>query len=96
MRLTPREIECIKTPVFRLDPRAKIFLYGSRAQDHLKGGDIDLLIISDQLKFKDQLTLITEILMQIGEQKLDLTIKSQSEAKSDSFLQRILKSAIPL
>ncbi len=93
MRLTPREVEVIRNSILKLDPKAKIFLYGSRVQDHLKGGDIDVLVISDHLKFKDRLTIVTDILLKIGEQKFDLLIKSESEAKSDAFVQSILKSA---
>ena len=94
MRLSPREIDVIRSSVLKLDPTAKIYLYGSRTQDHLKGGDIDLLVISEHIQFSDRITILTDILFQIGEQKIDLLIQTRSASIADEFVQNILKSAI--
>jgi predicted nucleotidyltransferase len=49
MRLTEGEVSAIKESVHLFDPDAKIYLFGSRADDMKKGGDIDLIIISKRI-----------------------------------------------
>jgi predicted nucleotidyltransferase len=49
MRLTPAQIDTIKsTAQAVLGEGTQVWLYGSRLDDQLKGGDIDLLIESSQ------------------------------------------------
>ena len=67
------------------DSNAKVYLYGSRINDDMKGGDIDLLVISEQLKFSDKIDILTRLKKSLGEQKIDLTIKSESQLEGDSF-----------
>ncbi|MBU0455630.1 MAG: nucleotidyltransferase domain-containing protein [Gammaproteobacteria bacterium] len=43
MRLTPFEVQTIKSIIQKHDPNAKIYLFGSRVNDQARGGDIDLL-----------------------------------------------------
>lgn len=96
MRLTPIEIDGIKKSLKSLDPCAQIFLYGSRTNDQLSGGDIDLVVISETLKFTDKLTLLVELKTQLGDQKIDLTICSADESKKNPFIAHVLSQAIPL
>jgi predicted nucleotidyltransferase len=49
VRLSDSEKKVILTAVRRFDPRARIFLFGSRTDDAKRGGDIDLLVISDSI-----------------------------------------------
>ncbi|MEO1927269.1 MAG: hypothetical protein ABGX26_01080 [Nautiliaceae bacterium] len=42
MRLTSKEIEIIKAQVHKVLNDAQIYLFGSRVDDSLKGGDIEL------------------------------------------------------
>ena len=45
MRLTPEQTRIIKAAVAReLEPDARIWLFGSRVDDHRRGGDIDLYV----------------------------------------------------
>jgi uncharacterized protein len=85
MRLTAQEQTSIYNEIVKKDPRAQFYLYGSRTQDHLKGGDIDLLVISETLSFSDKVDILIAIKDQIGEQKIDLSIKSDKDVKSDPF-----------
>ena len=54
MRLSNQERQAIKQTVATLDPDAKIYLFGSRADDTKHGGDIDLLILSDIITERDR------------------------------------------
>ena len=80
MRLGATEARAIGEEVRRLDPAAEIYLYGSRANDSAKGGDIDLLVVSDTLGFRDVLRLRTRILDRIGWQQLDLMVRRRDQA----------------
>jgi predicted nucleotidyltransferase len=79
MRLGANEARAIGEEIRRLDPGAEIYLYGSRANDSAKGGDIDLLVVSDQLGFRDVLRLRTRILDRIGWQQLDLSVRRRDQ-----------------
>jgi predicted nucleotidyltransferase len=57
MRLTSKERQIIKETIHNLDSDATIYLFGSRMNDQLLGGDIELLVLSDALDFKDLLKL---------------------------------------
>jgi len=61
----------------RVDPEAQILLFGSRVDDQARGGDIDLLVLSDRLGFDDLWPIRREILDRIGWQKLDLIIENE-------------------
>ncbi len=80
MRLTQQQINAIRataTDVFGED--ARVVLFGSRADDSKKGGDIDLLICpgpqkSDHL-FDKKIRLLAQLERQLGERKIDVVIE---------------------
>lgn len=86
MRLTEKEIKVIRKQVLQADPDAKIFLFGSRTNDDAKGGDIDLLIISDKIGFKEKIKIRLAIFNEIEEQRLDLVVKKDF---NDTFIKVI-------
>ncbi|MBU6400494.1 MAG: nucleotidyltransferase domain-containing protein [Verrucomicrobia bacterium] len=79
MRLSAADRAAIVEEVRRLDREARVRLYGSRADDAARGGDLDLLVISDQLGFRDQIRLRIGILDRIGWQQLDLVLRRTNE-----------------
>ncbi len=79
MRLTREETKAISEEVRRVDAAAQIYLYGSRTDDTARGGDIDLLVVSEQLDFCGILRLRTAILDRIGWQQLDLTVRKPNQ-----------------
>ena len=79
MRLTAGEITAIREEIERLDPKAEVYLYGSRVDDTARGGDVDLLVVSDMLSFRDVLRLRTGILDRIGWQQLDLVVRRRDQ-----------------
>ena len=80
----------------------QLFLYGSRIHDHLKGGDIDLLILTNEegvRLFKDQeLNLLVQIKKEksIGQRRLDLKAVTQKDIEEDTFLKVIATTMIQL
>ena len=95
MRLTPEEQKVITEAIHAIDQDAQIYLFGSRVSDQSKGGDIDLLVISEKLEFEDLLKLRRTILDQIGWQQLDLIIKKHSELK-EPFVEEAIETGIQL
>jgi len=79
MRLTAGEITAIREEIGRLDTKAEVYLYGSRVDDTARGGDVDLLVVSDTLSFRDVLRLRTGILDRIGWQQLDLVVRRRDQ-----------------
>jgi predicted nucleotidyltransferase len=94
MRLTPPEITAIKQTVFTFDPNAKIYLFGSRVRDDLKGGDIDLLVLTDKISsLGEKIKLELRLEDAIGEQKIDIVIPNKV---NQEFVALILKEGLLL
>ncbi len=74
MRLTQREKAAIRDAVAVFDPDAQVYVFGSRADDSMRGGDIDLLIISYQMDPSTIRPLRLRLHDQLGEQKIDIVI----------------------
>ncbi|BBO67029.1 hypothetical protein DSCA_09590 [Desulfosarcina alkanivorans] len=93
MRLSPEEKSAVVDAVLRFDPEARIYLFGSRVDDRQKGGDIDLLIFSSRLTFRDKLKIKAVLFEKIEEQKVDLIIAKDSK---DPFVRVALKKGVRL
>ena len=74
MRISKNEIKAIKESVNSLDKCAAIYLFGSRTVDAAKGGDIDLLIISEKLSYDDTITIRKNLYEKLDEQKIHIII----------------------
>ena len=95
MRLTAAEKQAIREEILRLDPAAEIHLFGSRTDDLARGGDIDLLVLSNHLTFRDLLRLRASILDRIGWQQLDLMIRRRDHLH-EPFVAMALETGIQL
>jgi predicted nucleotidyltransferase len=80
MRLTTEQVSLIHNAVTQLfGEQARVWLFGSRCDDHKKGGDIDLLIqanivdIMQAMRLKIQLLMLLE--QRLGEQKVDILLQ---------------------
>jgi len=93
VRLNKLEIDAIKQSVQTFDPHAKIYLFGSRADMNKKGGDIDLLILSQTLNYEDKLRIKVRLFDLIEEQKVDIVIAKDTV---DPFVRIALKQGILL
>lgn len=91
MRLKEFEITAIKEVVHELDAGAQIYLFGSRADDSKRGGDIDLLIMSEKLTADDKYKIRSKLYQLIGEQKIDILI---AKDRTDPFVRIALKEGV--
>lgn len=88
MRLKQDEKKVIVNAVKQVDPRAEVFLFGSRLDDLGKGGDIDILIHSPVVTLDGKLKIKKEIFCHLEEQKIDIVI---SPDLADSFSRMIME-----
>jgi predicted nucleotidyltransferase len=95
MRLRKTEIENLKKSIYLQDKNALIYLFGSRTDKNLRGGDIDILIISKNISKKDRRKIKRNFFEEFGEQKLDLIIEKDLE-KLSPFSKEILEKAIEI
>lgn len=93
MRLRQKEKQAIIRAVHSIDSSAKIYLFGSRLDDEKKGGDIDIIVISEKISFSDKLTIRKQIFSEVEEQKVDITIGADP---NEPFLKSSLQHAVLL
>jgi predicted nucleotidyltransferase len=77
MRIAPAEAQAIKeTANAVFGERATVWLFGSRTDDALKGGDIDLYIElpSEDYGYAKKLRFWCELIKRLGDQKIDVVI----------------------
>ena len=78
MRLTPQQIDIIKAAtaeVFGDDVEVRLF--GSRLDDEIRGGDIDLLVEGEheiEDKLMKMLTLTARLQLRLGDQPIDILV----------------------
>lgn len=76
MRIIPEERKAIVEAIRERDREAKILLFGSRADDHARGGDIDILLVSEFISFNELSWIQSKIFSRIEEQKIDFVLTS--------------------
>jgi predicted nucleotidyltransferase len=76
LRLNINEIKSIKETFINIFKDGEIYLFGSRLDDNIKGGDIDLFIINHKSKniLEDKLDFLVTLKQLIGDQKIDILI----------------------
>jgi predicted nucleotidyltransferase len=95
MRLTEHEISTLLTHAGALFTGPwTLELFGSRADDNARGGDIDLLFTFEhESAWKEALGLKSAFLARVkdplGEQKIDLVMTTPPRAASDPFIQSL-------
>lgn len=99
MRLTNSEINIIKELACRhFGNDVQVFLFGSRADDSGKGGDIDLFVTTtdtDKLNTRTKVSFLTDLIMLIGDQHIDVILDNKRR-NEDPFFKTIRKSAIKI
>ena len=79
MRLTDQQRAIIRATVAEaFGAGADVWLFGSRVDDNKRGGDIDLLIETDQVDVdaiaRAEISFLTKIQIKLGEQKIDVLL----------------------
>ena len=96
MRLTDFELMSIKQTFLDIFKDGDIYLFGSRVDDSLKGGDIDLYLVPSQ-KFEDEREKKIKFLVKldelIGEQKVDVIV---AKDKSRLIEKEAIKTGVKL
>lgn len=73
MRLSQFQIESIRNSVKNNLSDYELRLFGSRVDDNKKGGDIDILLLTNEkIESAKKRKILREIKNLIGEQKIDL------------------------
>lgn len=78
MRLTPEQVAIIKQAAVEVfGDRVSVKLFGSRLNDAVRGGDIDLLVESPDIiesRMDKMLTLTARLQLRLGDQPIDILV----------------------
>jgi len=89
MRLSNFEISSIKNTFYDVFKNGDIYVFGSRINDNLNGGDIDIFVdipnnlFSKKEVFDKKIIFLSKLKEKIGEQKIDVIISINA---SDDFI----------
>ncbi|GJQ51011.1 MAG: hypothetical protein HKUEN01_33970 [Candidatus Kuenenia stuttgartiensis] len=85
MRITSSEQKIIRSSVKKHFGRnADVYIFGSRADNDKKGGDIDLYITTDMPTseiIRGKISLLIDLENVLGEQKIDVVINNHTKQK---------------
>lgn len=95
MRISREQIDFLKKEIMSALPDAVVYLFGSRADDNKKGGDIDIMVLSNRkIRWKEKAMIRWHYFEKFGEQKLDIV--SSTFKEEDPFKQIVLQEGIRL
>ncbi|MBI5186300.1 MAG: nucleotidyltransferase domain-containing protein [Nitrospinae bacterium] len=95
MRISQEQIDCLKNKIKAVLPDAVVYLFGSRTDDNKKGGDIDIMVLSEKkIRWKEKAMIRWHYFEKFGEQKLDII--SSTFKDEDAFKQMVLREGIRL
>ena len=74
MRLLPKQQQAIKKYFLKFFEKGQVYLFGSRADDSKKGGDIDLYMVVPNLEnlMQKKIDFLVAVKREIGNQKIDV------------------------
>lgn len=101
MRLTMEQIATLKAAAaefFGAD--ASLLLFGSRADDSKRGGDIDLLIETSKSDVaeivRSEIAFLARVKMKLGDQKIDLLVDYPARRNRPAIFEIAAKTGVPL
>ncbi len=103
MRISQSEISAfIQVLSSYLSPGSgSLFLYGSRVDDALKGGDIDLVLVISSIDQANHLkmlrsSILNQFKMKLGDRRIDFSILCEQEVSQDLFFSQVIPAAVLL
>jgi uncharacterized protein len=94
MRLNAAELQAIRDTLHAVDPHGRVYMFGSRADDRRRGGDIDLFLESAKpIDLKTAMQLQYRLSLAC-DTKVDLLVKSPGD--SDMPIHQIARQGILL
>jgi len=95
MRISDEMRKYFSEEVERIRPGAQVYLLGLRADDEKRGGDIDIMVLTDRRpEFEEMSFLRTGFWKRFGEQKIDLVSFTPDER--DPFKDLIMGHAVEI
>lgn len=98
MRLKQRDIDAIRLATCAaFGGTASVSVFGSRLHDHLRGGDIDLLIEApaDRIGIAYESRFLSNLFRRIDERKVDVVLTKQGQPLPP-FAAMVAQHAVPL
>ncbi|MGH8471649.1 MAG: nucleotidyltransferase domain-containing protein [Gammaproteobacteria bacterium] len=101
MRLSEKERSVIREAVGEaFEGRARVWLFGSRVDDALRGGDIDLYVETDlpfERSFPARMQLGLVLEERLGEQKIDILVRHAGMGGDPAPIYRVAReTGVPL
>jgi uncharacterized protein len=93
MRLSAHDRKLLRTAIYRADPQARAWLFGSRVNADARGGDIDLVVLSKRIDLMAKLDLLAQWHQQMGDQRIDLVVAPDD---SPTFVRMAIASGVEL
>ena len=85
MRLNEKQVQAIKTALtVSYGSDAEVWLFGSRTDDTLRGGDIDLLVRNapeGEDGFKRKIKFQVEMEKRLGERRIDVVVEKSGDER---------------
>jgi predicted nucleotidyltransferase len=79
VRITETERKVLTEAVQNVDSDARVWLFGSRADDTKKGGDIDIAVLSPKIDINGRMKIRRNIVDSLGEQKIDIVVSAKGD-----------------
>ena len=93
MRLNDDQTQAIRQVIAGFDPDARVFVFGSRADDNARGGDIDLLVVSERLAPVSEWDIQDALMDRLGEQRIDVVVASSPRSPFQCI---VFQEAVPI
>ena len=85
MRISDRTIEILtKLAKTHFGDAAQVRLFGSRTNDHARGGDIDIQIVAPDSSYRDEISFLVSVEQQLDE-RVDLRVQRSSKLLIDDL-----------
>lgn len=97
LRLSEEEIKAIRETAREIfGEKAKVWIFGSRTDPSLRGGDIDIYIEMPNAEhwLDKKLDFLVKLKDKIGEQKIDVIVRNEN--CEDPFCEKIKKTGVKI